>query len=317
MKYFFNKIAILILTLFLVSVVTFFAFHIVPGDPALMILGTEASEEKLEALREELGTNKPVFEQYSDWISGLFRGDLGTSIKYKEPVVEMILSRAPVTVLLTIMVMSITLLLGIPLGVYAAHKKNSWLNPVFNFFTMIGISIPGFFLSVIIIWIFGLILKWFVPGGYISYEDDFIEFLHFMIFPAISIALPETAILIKYIRAAVITEQDAEYVRTARSKGNKESAVLFRHILKNAIVSIVPLVGMMIGSILGGSLIIEQVYGIPGIGRLLISAVTSRDFPLVQALVLYIAAVIVVINYLVDIIIQLIDPRIRIQKGKE
>lgn len=313
MRYILKKFNILLITLFLVSVVTFLAFHVVPGDPALMILGTEATEEQLEALREELGTNKPIVEQYGDWISGLFRGELGTSIKYNKPVAELLSGRIPVTIFLGIMVMILTLAVGIPLGVYAAYKKNSWLNPVFNLLTMLGISIPGFFLSIIVIWIFGLILKWFTPGEYVSYKDNLLQFLHFIIFPAISIALPETAILVKYIRASVITEGEAEYVRTARSKGNKESSILIRHILKNALVAIVPLIGMMLGNILGGSLIVEQVYGIPGVGRLLISSVTSRDFPLIQTLVLYIAAIIVVINFLVDVIIQLIDPRIRLK----
>lgn len=313
MRYILKKFNILLITLFLVSVVTFLAFHVVPGDPALMILGTEATEEQLEALREELGTNKPIVEQYGDWISGLFRGELGTSIKYNKPVAELLSGRIPVTIFLGIMVMILTLAVGIPLGVYAAYKKNSWLNPVFNLLTMLGISIPGFFLSIIVIWIFGLILKWFTPGEYVSYKDNLLQFLHFIIFPAISIALPETAILVKYIRASVITEGEAEYVRTARSKGNKESSILIRHILKNALVAIVPLIGMMLGNILGGSLIVEQVYGIPGVGRLLISSVTSRDFPLIQTLVLYIATIIVVINFLVDVIIQLIDPRIRLR----
>ena len=314
MKYIARKTIILLLTLFLVSVVAFVAFHIVPGDPAMMILGTEASQERLEALREELGTNKPLTEQYADWIGGIFHGDLGNSIKYKQPVVSLLAGRVQVTVILGCMVMAITLLVGIPLGIFAAHKKNTWLNPVINLFTMLGISIPGFFLSILMIWIFGLILKWFTPGQYVSYQDNIGGFFRFMIFPALSIALPETTILVKYIRAAVITEQSADYVRTARSKGNTETAILYRHILKNAIVAIVPLIGMMIGSIFGGSLIVEQVYGVPGIGRLLISSVTSRDFPLTQTLVLYIAAVIVLTNFLVDIIIQIIDPRIRPEK---
>jgi len=313
MKYMMRKINILLITLFLVSVITFVAFHIVPGDPAMMILGTEASEEQLEALREELGTNKPVLEQYIDWIIGLLHGNLGNSIKYNKPVAELLYERIPVTLLLGFMVMILTLVIGIPLGVYGAYKKNSWLNPILNFFTVIGISVPGFFLSILVIWIFGLILKWFTPGGYISFRENLLGFLHFMIFPAISIAVPEVAILVKYIRACVITEQEAEYVRTARSKGNKESAILFHHILKNALVSVIPLIGMMMGNILGGSLIVEQVYGIPGVGRLLISSVTSRDFPLIQSLVLYLTAIIVVINFLADLLIQLIDPRIRLK----
>lgn len=311
MKYILKKICILLLTLFLVSIITFLAFHIVPGDAAMTILGTEASEEKLNALRVELGSDQPPLRQYQNWMIGALHGDFGNSIKYKRPVAGMLAERVPVTLILGCMVMLLTLIIGIPLGVYAAYKKNTWIDSVVNVITMVGISIPGFFLSIIMIWIFGLVLKWFTPGGYISFRDNLPQFLRFMIFPAISIAIPETAILVKYIRATVITEQDSEYVRTARSKGTKEWKILYGHILKNAIVSIVPLIGMMIGSIFGGSLIVEQVYGIPGIGRLLITSVTSRDFPMTQALVLYIAAIIVITNFLVDIVIQMIDPRIR------
>lgn len=311
MKYILKKICILLLTLFLVSIITFLAFHIVPGDAAMTILGTEASEEKLNALRAELGSDQPPLRQYQNWMIGALHGDFGNSIKYKRPVAGMLAERVPVTLILGCMVMLLTLIIGIPLGVYAAYKKNTWIDSVVNVITMVGISIPGFFLSIIMIWIFGLVLKWFTPGGYISFRDNLPQFLRFMIFPAISIAIPETAILVKYIRATVITEQDSEYVRTARSKGTKEWKILYGHILKNAIVSIVPLIGMMIGSIFGGSLIVEQVYGIPGIGRLLITSVTSRDFPMTQALVLYIAAIIVITNFLVDIVIQMIDPRIR------
>ncbi len=314
MKYIVKKVIILLVTLFLISVVTFAAFHIVPGDPAMMILGTEASGERVEAMREELGTNRPLTEQYVSWIGGIFHGDMGNSIIYKQPVTKLLIGRVQVTVILGCMVMLLTLLVGIPLGVFAAYKKNTWLNPVMNLLTILGISIPGFFLSILMIWIFGLILNWFTPGQYVSYQESVSGFFRFMIFPALSIALPETAILMKYIRSAVITEQTEDYVRTARSKGNTENAILYRHILKNAIVAIVPLIGMMIGDIFGGSLIIEQVYGIPGVGKLLISSVTSRDFPLTQTLFLYIASVIVLTNFLVDIIIQVIDPRIRLEK---
>lgn len=313
MKYLVKKILILLLTLLLVSVITFFAFHVVPGDPAMMLLGTEASEERLDALREELGTNKPLLEQYTDWMQGIFTGDLGNSIKYKQPVQDLLADRIPVTLLLGVMVAFLTIVIGIPLGVYAAYKKNSWLNPFFNVITMVGISIPGFFLSILVIWIFGLMLGWFAPGVYVSYTESLRGFFQFMIFPAVSIALPEIAILAKYVRASVITELDADYVRTARSKGSKDSSILYKHVLKNAIVGIIPLIGMMIGNIFGGSIIVEQVFGVPGIGRLLISSVTSRDFPLTQILVLYIAVIVVVTNFLVDIVLQVIDPRIRIQ----
>lgn len=312
MKYIIKKVLILLLTLFLISLLTFGAFYIVPGDPALLILGVEASEEKLEALREQLGTNLPLAVQYKNWILGFLQGDFGTSIKYSQPVSELLGGRLPVTIIMGCMVMAMVLIVGIPLGVYAAKKKDTWIEQLINTFTMLGISIPGFFLSIIFMWIFGLILHLFVPGNYVSYKDSWPEFLRFMFFPAFSLAVPQTAILVKYIRAAVLCELEADYVRTAKGKGSKTRGILYGHVLRNAIVAIVPLVGMMIGEIFSGSIIIEQVYGIPGIGRLLITAVTSRDFPLAQTLVVYVALIIVVTNFIVDIVIQLIDPRIRL-----
>lgn len=312
MKYIIKKVLILCLTLFLISLLTFGAFYIVPGDPALLILGVEASEEKLETLREQLGTNLPLAEQYKNWILGFLQGDFGTSLKYSQPVSKLLEGRLPVTIIMGCMVMAMVLIAGIWLGVYAAKKKDTWIEQLINAYTMLGISIPGFFLSIIVMWIFGLILHFFVPGNYVSYKDNLPEFLRFMFFPAFSLAVPQTAIMVKYIRAAVLNELQADYVRTAKGKGNKARGILYGHVLKNAIVAIVPLVGMMIGEIFSGSIIIEQVYGIPGVGSLLITAVTSRDFPLAQTLVVYVALIIVVTNFLVDIVIQLIDPRIRL-----
>lgn len=299
--------------MFLISLLTFFAFHVIPGDPAQLILGTTASPEKLDALREQLGTNLPLGQQYVNWITGFVRGDFGTSIRYSMPVKDLIGDSLSVTLLLGLMVIILTLAVSIPLGIYAARKRNTWVEQLINYLNIIGISIPGFFLSILLMWVFGLILHWFTPGQYISWEADFPGFLHYMIFPALAIAIPEIGILTKYIRTAMLEEMDRDYVRTARGKGASVNGILYGHILKNAIVAVVPLIGMMIGSIFSGSIIVEQVFSVPGIGRLLISSVTGRDFPLTQTLVMYIALIIVVTNFIVDILIQLLDPRIRLR----
>ncbi|SEA08388.1 peptide/nickel transport system permease protein [Lachnospiraceae bacterium NK3A20] len=312
MRYLIRKAVILILTMFLISLMTFLAFHIIPGDPAQLILGTSASAEKLELLRHQLGTDLPLWQQYTSWIFGFFRGDFGTSIRYSMPVKTLLGDRIVVTALLGLMVIVLTLVVSIPLGVYAASRRNTAAEQVVNFLTMIGISIPGFFLSIIFMWVFGLVLHLFTPGSYVSYQQDFGAFLRFMIFPALAIAVPEIAILTKYIRTAMLDEMDKDYVRTARGKGASHRTILYGHILRNAIVAVIPLIGMMIGSIFSGSIIVEQVFGVPGIGRLLISSVTGRDFPLTQTLVMYIALIIVITNFIVDILIQVIDPRIRL-----
>ncbi len=306
MRYFIKKVLVLFLTLFIISVLTFASFHIIPGDSALLILGTEATEEQLSDLRHEMGIDKSLKEQYVSWISGIFRGDMGTSLKYKKSVKSLVASRLGVTIALGTMSIFVIIIFGIGLGIYSAKKND---RPILNFLTMLGTSIPNFYLSVIVIWFFGLTLHLFVPGKAISAENP-----ASLLFPVITIAIPETAILVKYVRTAVLNEKNQGYVRTARSKGNSETAILFRHILKNAIVAVFPLLGMIAGSVFSGSIIVEQIFGISGIGRLLISSVSSRDFPLTQALVLYVGSIVVIINFLVDIAVQLLDPRIRLEK---
>ena len=312
MRYLMKKVCIMLATLFVISIVTFWLFHIVPGDPAAMILGTSASQEQLESLRRELGTDRPLTEQYINWISGAVRGDLGSSIKYKKPVTTLLKGKLPVTLILGGMSLALVILIGIPLGVFTAGRKHALSEQILNLANIIGISIPNFFLSILLIWIFGLILHWFTPGRFVSLSKNTAGFFRFMIFPAIAIAIPQICVLSKYIRTAVIQEVRADYVRTARSKGSTKNRILYVHVLKNAIVSVVPLIGMIVSSIFSGSIVIEQVFGIPGIGRLLIASVTSRDFPMVQTLVMYIAILILVVNFIVDILIQIMDPRIRI-----
>lgn len=316
MRYISRKAVVLVVSIFFITVLTFLAFHILPGDPAQLILGTEASEEKLEALRVQLGTDQPLHVQYFSWIRGFVTGDFGTSIKYGRPVSELLAGRLGVTVILGLMVMAVTLVFGILLGVLSAGRNGKVADNVIGGFTILGMSVPGFFLSILFMWIFGLVLHLFAPGKYVDYHTDPAGFFRYMIFPAMAIAIPQTAILIKYIRAAVIDELSSDYVRTARGKGVRYAAILYRHVLKNAIVAIVPLIGMMIGEIFSGSIIIEQVFGIPGVGRLLVSSVLSRDFPLTQTLVVYVALLIVVTNFLVDIVIQFLDPRISITEGE-
>lgn len=312
MRYILKKTGILIITLFLISVISFAAFNIIPGDTALVILGTSASQERLDSLREELGLNRSLPAQYASWIAKFVRGDYGNSLNYSKPVKSIIEERIPVTIWLAVFSIIIILAISIPLGILTAKKSNYLSKILFNFVTVTGISVPNFFLAVIIIWIFGFKLKLFTIGGYVSASENAIGFIKFMIFPAIAISISSIAVLVKYLHSSVITELRSDYVRTAYSKGNTENAVLYKHVLKNSIVTVISLIGMIISGVFSGSIIIEQIFGVPGIGSLLITAVNTRDFPLTQALVVYIAAIVVITNTLVDIVIQIIDPRIRI-----
>ena len=314
MRYFVKKFGIMLLTLFVISIVTFWLFHIVPGDPAAMMLGTSASQEQLDDLREELGLNRPLVEQYADWVTGAVHGDFGKSIMYRKPVARLLKGKLSVTLILGAMSLALVIMIGIPLGVFTAGRKHAISEQLLNIVNILGISIPGFFLSILLIWVFGLVLHWFAPGRFVTLARNPAKFFQFMIFPAIAIAIPQTCVLSKYIRTAVIEEVRSDYVRTARSKGSTKFRIMYVHVLKNAIISVVPLIGMIVSGIFSGSIVIEQVFGIPGIGRLLIASVTSRDYPTVQTLVMYIAILILVVNFIVDILIQILDPRIRISR---
>lgn len=317
MRYLIRKSAILLLTLFLVSLAVFFAFHVIPGDSAMLILGTEASEESLAALRHEMGTDRGLFAQYTGWLGGIFRGDFGVSLKYSRSVADLLRSRILLTSLLGLMAFLLVFLAGIPLGLLAGRVRHPLARAAVGAFSVLGISLPGFFLSLLLIWVFGLVLKCFTPGNYVSLSEDAGAFFRFMLFPAVAVALPQIAVLAKYLAASVREESAAPYVKAARSRGCSPFRLLTCHIFKNAVVSVVPLLGMIAGSIFSGSIIVEQVFGISGVGRLLISAVSYRDFPLAQTIVLYIAALVVIVNFFVDLVVQWLDPRIRLDASSQ
>lgn len=313
MQRIYRKIIALISTLFIISIVTFAVFHVIPGDPAMQILGTEASPERLELLRKQLGIDKSLPKQYITWVQGIAKGDFGESIKYRKPVRDIIVDRIPVTVALSSMSIILIFIISIPISVYSCKKEYTLLDECINVLTVFSVSVPGFFMGILFVWVFGLLLRAFIPGAYISYQENFMEFLKYLFFPALVIAIPNSAVVIKYLRSSIQNEMKLDYVRTAFSKGYSENAVLFRHVLKNALVPLISLLGMIVGDVFSGSIIIEQVFNVPGIGKLLIAAITARDYPLIQTLVVIIACIVVFSNTLADIILQIIDPRIRIE----
>ena len=309
-----RRLAVTIITLFLVSVFTFAAFNIIPGDPAILMLGTEADEEQLTALRSEIGLDRSLIEQYISWFTGFLTGSLGYSMRFRgELISDLIIDRLPVTFFLACLSLLFIILISVPTALFSTTKKYSFLDRLANTFTAVSISTPGFFLGVLFIWIFGITLRFFVPGSYISYQEDFILFLGYLVFPALAIAIPNAAIVAKFLRGSIFQELRKGYVDTAYSKGASQKTVLYRHVFKNALIPAITLMGMIIGDIFSGSIIIEQVFTIPGIGRLLIASITSRDYPLIQTLVMYIALIVILANTLVDIAIQIIDPRIRVR----
>lgn len=317
MKYFIKKIATLIITLFMVSVLAFISFQIIPGDVVTSILGTEATPEREEALRAELGLDRPPVERYFSWAGDVLRGDLGESYRYSKnmntmmPVKELIGDKLPVTLWLALLAIGFTILVSIPLGILWAGTKNKFFDGILNVFTQTFMAVPAFFLGILVTYLFGVVLKWFAPGGYISYKDNFGGFIYYLVFPAIAMAIPKIGMTARFLRNSTLTELKADYVRTAKSKGASEPRILFRHVLRNAMLPVVTFLGMIIAELVAGSIVIEQVFSLPGIGRLLISSISTRDFPVVEILILYITFVVIIVYFIVDILYRVLDPRIR------
>lgn len=312
MNYLFRRCAIAVITMFLVSIFCFFAFSIVRGDPAVLAAGTEATREQLETIRENMGLNRPLIIRYFDWLFNFIRGNPGNSLRFRsETISEMISRRLPVSFTLAFLSLFFILLISIPVSLLTVKKKGNIPDRIVNFFTAAGISIPGFYLGLLFIFIFGFIFKLFIPGEYIDYKENFTGFISCFIFPSLAIALPNAAVMIKFLRGSLFQELQSDYVRTAKSKGLGRLYIIRRHVLKNALIPAVTIFGMIIAEVFSGSIIIEQVFSIPGIGRLLITAISSRDYPLIQALMVYISFIVVIANTLSDITIMMLDPRIR------
>lgn len=313
MKYAGKKVITMFLTLFAVTLFVFLAFHFISGDPATSLLGTEATPEKVEALREEMGLNDPVLVQYGRWASGFLKGDMGTSYSYKMPVSEMVTDKIPVTITLTILAFVMMVVISIPLGIYTARHAGGTIDRMIYIINQIIMAFPPFFAGILITLVFGRILKLFTPGGYVSYEKDIAGFVGYLFFPAFAIAMPKAAMAVKLLRSSVISESKLDYVRTAYSRGNNTKAVLYKHVLKNAVIPVITFLGMALADMIAGSIIIEQVFSIPGLGRILLTSISNRDYPVVMAVIVCIALLVLVVNMVVDIIYGIVDPRITVE----
>lgn len=318
MKYVGKKLVTMLITLLCISFLVYLAFDIIPGDAALAMLGTDVEPERLEVLREQMGLNKPFLERYALWLSGFVKGDFGTSYKYNMPVRDMILSKLPITITMALISFAIMVVVSLPIGIYTAKHSGKWVDRVLMVVIQIMMSVPHFFMGILITYVFGLVFKLFTPGGFISYETDFGGFMKYLIFPCIAIALPKIAMSVKLLRSSCIEEAKKDYTRTAYSKGNNTNKVLYKHVLRNAMIPIITLWGMTLADMLVGSIVIEQVFNIPGIGRILLTSISYRDYPVVETIIVLIAFVVIAANFCVDIIYQIVDPRISIdEKGRD
>lgn len=299
----------LVLLLLGISFLVFMSMHIAPGDPATIIGGPTASSSDLEAIRTDLGLDKPVLVQYIDYLGGILQGDFGYSYQTGQSVTDAILSRFPNTIKLASASMVVAIIIGIIAGMIAAIKQNSWIDISSTTFSLAGVSIPNFWLGTMLILIFAVNLQWLPVGGLNSSIFTFQGVIE-LILPAITLGTASAALIARMSRSAMLEVIKSDYIRTAKAKGVKRWSLIWIHALRNAMIPVVTVIGINFGALLGGTIITEQVFAINGIGRLMIDAIAARDFPVVQGTVLLVAAIFVIVNLIVDIIYALIDPRI-------
>ncbi len=310
-RYVVRRVGALVVTLFFVSLLVFVVVRVLPGDPALIILGLEANADSVARVRQALGLDQPVPVQYVRWVGQALRGDLGRSIQYDLPVGALILSRLNVTLPLTLLAASFMIAAAIPLGVFAATRHRRWGDYLTMTLSQLGVAVPGFWAGLLLILLFSVRLGWVQSGGFDGWGEGFWHGLRSLLLPAIALGLFQFAVLARTTRSAVLEVLREEYVKTARAKGVAERAVLFRHALRNALIPIVTVAGVQLGQLLAGSIILESVFYLPGLGRLTLAAISARDLPVVQGVVLFVASMIVTVNAAVDILYGILDPRIR------
>ena len=301
----------LAVTLFFVSVLVFVVIRVLPGDAAMIILGTEGSPEAVARLRAAMGLDRPIAVQYLEWIGRAVRGDLGRSIQYDVPVAGLILSRMSVTLPLTLLAAGLMVATAVPVGVFAATRHRRWGDYLAMTLSQLGVAVPGFWAGLLLVLLFSVKLGWVQSGGFDGWSQGFWPALRSLILPAVALGLFQFAVLARTTRSAVLEVFREEYVKTARAKGVGEGSVLFRHAFRNAMIPVITVAGIQLGQLMAGSIVLETVFYLPGLGRLAIGAISARDLPVVQGVVLFVASMIVLINVAVDVLYGFLDPRIR------
>ena len=309
--YILRRLALLLPVLVVVGVVVFTLIHLTPGDPAAVILGPEASQEDVERLREQLGLNEPLPVQFIDWFAGALRLDFGDSLFLGIPVTEALLDRAEPTMLLTLYALTIQILVGIPAGVIAAMRRNSVLDRLLMILSVGWAAVPTFFMGILLIILFAVTFRWLPAQGYIEITDDPIQHFKYMVMPAFALGVSSAGLLARLVRSSMLDVLREDYIRTAYAKGLRERHIVIGHGLRNALIPAITVIGTSLGGLLGGAVVTETVFNIPGMGRLVVQSIARRDFPVIQGAVMTIAGIYVLANLLVDILYVYIDPRLR------
>ena len=306
-----KRFATFVATLFGTTVITFLALEILPGDPARVILGVEAPESAVQALREQLGLDRPALDRYLDWVGGLATWNLADSYTYSVPVDELLAARLEITVPLALLAMALSVAMAMALGVFAAAHHNRRGDVAVMGVSQLGISVPNFWLALLLILLFAVHLRWFSAGGFPGWDAGVGPALKSLLLPALALATVQGAILTRFTRSAVLETMREDYVRTARAKGLTRGQTLRRHVLRNAMIPIVTVMGLQFANLLAGTIVVENVFALPGVGRLILQAITNRDIVVVRDVVTLLAAMVVMINLGVDLLYAAIDPRLK------
>jgi ABC-type dipeptide/oligopeptide/nickel transport system permease component len=312
-RYLAQRLAGSVFVLLGVALATFLILHLAPGDPAQIMSQEGATREQVEKLRQQMGLDRPLYVQFGRFVGRLVRGDLGLSVYTDEPVAELIGQRFPVTLSLAVGGLLLSLLLGVPAGVLAATRRDSPFDYGVIAVTLAGLCMPVFWRGILLILVFAVVLKWFPVSGSVPLAEGVIPYLKHMALPWFSLCLTSLGLVARLVRAGVLEELGTDYVRTARAKGLAEGVVVYRHALRNALISVITVTGLQLGTLMGGAVLTETVFSLPGLGRLVVRAIAFRDYPIVQGSLVFIAALFVFVNLAVDLLYGVADPRVRYQ----
>lgn len=311
LHFFFKRALSMIITLFIATIVIFLMIEVVPGDPAAFMMGLSGSTEAADALRAELGLNMNAWDRYFSWIAGMMSGDFGLSYTYRVPVSELIIDRTMVSVPLTVYALILSTIIAIPVGVISASRRGSVVDTSLMGAAQVGVAIPNFWFAILLMLLFSTTLRWFSAGGFPGWEAGFVECMKALTLPSISLALPQAAILSRVMRSSVLEVMNEDYIRTARAKGLTKRQALMRHGLRNAMIPVLTILGLQFSFLLAGGIIIESIFSLPGLGRLVFQSIAQRDLIVVKSIVTLLVFAVVMITFIVDMAYAVVDPRLR------
>ncbi|KAA2312502.1 ABC transporter permease [Pseudooceanicola sediminis] len=314
LRYTLTRLTSLILSLVAASVVIFAAIEVLPGDPASVMLGVNAQEDTLAALRTELGLDQAPAERYVTWVSGMVHGDFGVSYTYRTPVAQMIVDRLQVSLPLALYALALTVLIAFPVGIWAASRRGSVADVSVMGLTQLGVAVPNFWFAMLMVLVFAINLQWFSAGGFAGWSEGPLLAIKSLTLPAIALALPQASILARVMRSALLDTLSEDFIRTARAKGLTRRQALWRHALRNAMIPVLTIIGMQFSFLLAGGIIIENVFYLPGLGRLIFQAISARDLIVVESVVMLLVFAVVMVNFLVELAYAFVDPRLRVRR---